>query len=572
MKRHLNIHRGTRFQCPQCPKTIGRIDDARRHLLKVHQLTAEEVVDMAIERVMVSDSNIEEMPIQSNPVYVLGPPMSVTDQEEEIVVDMVDMSKTTSSKSSLIKSGPSTYRYQCEDCLQTFARSNDKAIHIDSVHKKIRYECPECCKLYSIKRSLLRHLLSSHAIPLEQSAKMELRKVHQAVQDDHATMEPTTDIKVELVDEDCPPENVVPVDATYDASLSPTATKVCPICYKVIKGSMQQHIDIHNGKRYQCPNCPKTFCRIYETKLHLMRVHQLNHAEAFQIKIDPVTMQSTDLPNSTNVQAGPIATTTCPICNKVINETNLKRHLHIHKGTRYQCPQCPKQLSRASEVRIHLMRCHRLDRAELSGVKVDQVSMPVGDSDSVTEATSILQTSYIPCAVCHKVINVNHMSRHLEIHSGRGYQCPHCPDTFGQQQQARRHLSLVHHATATQLAEMEIQKCSLPDAVEHGTGHTCPVCNKIVKGTNLRRHLDIHSGTRYQCPDCPRTFSQTGDTRHHLVKFHHLDRDKVTRIEIKSVPATLADRDFDDVQVKEELEEEEGHVAFTSSEFFDQSD
>ena len=69
----------------------------------------------------------------------------------------------------------------------------------------------------------------------------------------------------------------------------------------------------------------------------------------------------------------------------------------------------------------------------------------------------------------------------------------------------------------------------------------CPICNKDILPYSFQRHLGTHYGDRYQCPRCPKTFSQAGYTRIHIVSSHHEEKLNVDKIEIKLVPPRPGD-------------------------------
>ena len=50
-KRHMDVHRGIRYQCPRCPKTFSRAGDTRFHLINVHEEEKRNVRRMKIKQI-----------------------------------------------------------------------------------------------------------------------------------------------------------------------------------------------------------------------------------------------------------------------------------------------------------------------------------------------------------------------------------------------------------------------------------------------------------------------------------------------------------------------------------------
>ena len=52
----------------------------------------------------------------------------------------------------------------------------------------------------------------------------------------------------------------------------------------------------------------------------------------------------------------------------------------------------------------------------------------------------------------------------------------------------------------------------------------CSICNRDIPSDTFETHSATHYGDRYQCPRCPKTFSQAGYTRIHMVTAHHEEK------------------------------------------------
>ena len=532
MKRHLKIHKGTRYQCPECPTTVGRQDQARLHLLRVHNLDPAQVAEMKIEQFVLPNSDTEK----------------VTEIEAKEKTDPLSIRSEMP-----LPSNP------CPIC-QKVIKGNHMRRHLE-IHKGIRYQCPECPITVSRPDEARHHLLRVHNLDPSKVAEMQITKVIVL----NSNTQKVIDLQEKLL--------LDGEDTSDEPSMS---DEVSPSRRLAIgNGTMDEDSDSDGS----------------------------DPDDSTDQAGKSTTSSTTDevLEINVNEETTPSATKTCPVCNKVIKGTNMRRHLDIHRGTRYQCPQCPKQLSRVSEVRLHLTRVHHIDRTQLSGYDINPVTLtksdsdrlikieytedtatddePATDDDGSTETTTTVALSgsselSLPsnqCPICQKVIKGDNMRRHLEIHKGTRYQCPKCPITAGRRYEAKLHLLKVHHLDATEVAEMKIKSVILPNndtekvitlqtQLEDLEREECPICHKVIKGMlKMQRHLATHNGTRYQCPVCSKTYCRISETRLHLMRVHHIDRDELAQLEIHPVILPELNDEEDDsieeVQVKEEADE-----------------
>ena len=108
------------------------------------------------------------------------------------------------------------------------------------------------------------------------------------------------------------------------------------------------------------------------------------------------------------------------------------------------------------------------------------------------------------CPICRNVYSSKLLQRHIQNHE-------ECPEAFD-------------------LPKEILKKIKL-----RVKSKTCKICTKVVLKTHFKRHLELHYGIRYQCPRCPETFTEVGNTRNHLLKVHHEEWAKVLKMEIKPV-------------------------------------
>ncbi|XP_026836076.1 zinc finger protein 32-like [Drosophila erecta] len=159
-----------------------------------------------------------------------------------------------------------------------------------------------------------------------------------------------------------------------------------------------------------------------------------------------ITRSGDDNMNSSNNQHK------CPNCPKTFQRKwNLKLHIRTHSGERpYKCTQCPKSFSRTCGLRNH-MSTHTTDRA----YKCDYCPMSFRFQNSYsrhmrTQHTEFFEKRVRPakqslvCSYCSKVCSrPSTLDIHIRIHTReRPFQCPHCPSAYSSNSTLRVHLRI----------------------------------------------------------------------------------------------------------------------------------
>lgn len=163
-------------------------------------------------------------------------------------------------------------RYECIACEQSFECRNKLSLHFKT-HLKVKdYICQHCGKEFLRMNSMRRHVQISHA-----------------------------GIRIQ-----------------------------CPICKKVLKGHLSEHMRTHEKKRpHKCPDCGQCF-----TQSTQLTVHRRSHSGARPYP--------------------------CRICNRPFTHSNaLMLHIRRHTGEKpFECAMCPLSFSQLPHMKAHMRKIH----------------------------------------------------------------------------------------------------------------------------------------------------------------------------------------------------------------------
>lgn len=186
----------------------------------------------------------------------------------------------------------------------------------------------------------------------------------------------------------------------------------------------------------------------------------------------------------------------CPLCSRLMNRGNLKKHLRYHAKPTYNCHLCPAKFGTTRYFERHL-KFHKSKQQSTNCQKCGVFMLVIHERfhrcrkrDSVTNTTASVIKQNMPyyCDDCHMIYtSVSLLRDHRKYHHANvpNLCCPHC-DASGieTKQLLDIHIKYTHPQLVPQESMQKAEKESL------------------------------------QCPHCPESFETSPTRDYHIAKFH----------------------------------------------------
>ncbi|XP_072929397.1 uncharacterized protein [Epargyreus clarus] len=337
-----------------------------------------------------------------------------------------------------------------------------------------QFLCAACCARFTSARELRAHRALVHAPPACSSGKASLTS--------YSRMVTARAIKKEEKTDDGVMDGTMALAATNLLSLGDSKPDLASTMLQVydamneskpaIEGLIKQETK-RRRRDYVCPTC---------------KVDQLSDA-AFHahLKIHPLE---------------------CMTCGKCFfKRANLALHMKTHLGIKnYKCDVCEKRFMTRQKLSEHY-NVHT-GRAPFKCTHCDDAFRRYSNMVQHRDRHHFQKKAKVRDYVCHCGAVYHSRAKllwHKETHEERPKACLHCSDKFVHAASLTRHVRRTHNAYY--LSERARGKV---DNVP------CPVCKQLYLRTNLRAHLQTHSGKRpFVCIVCNKAFTTKWNLKLH---------------------------------------------------------
>lgn len=219
------------------------------------------------------------------------------------------------------------------------------------------------------------------------------------------------------------------------------ALLICPICGKVVKKCLDEHMKTHYGHRpYECDQCDKCFKQSGQLSSHITQVHTINMltCDHCQKQFNGKKALISHMQSHIDVDQ---RRHRCQFCQKTFATNGIKRdHERIHTGEKpFKCDQCSQSFRTREYLASHVL-------------------------------THTLGDKPYKCAVCDRAFRDPQNCRaHMKSQHGgheKNLLCPICSAPFKMEVNRRSHMMQVHRSCywrekEPEPVEEQMKKCSI---------------------------------------------------------------------------------------------------------------
>lgn len=256
--------------------------------------------------------------------------------------------------------------------------------------------------------------------------------------------------------------------------------------------SLVRHERTHFEPTFKCKHCDKRFRHNFQLRnherthmgyqppkrIHKPRYKTLNPKPRHSVK-------NIEIDNTSDVAK-------CEICGSQMNSRSIRRHMLMQHADveigSHPCDKCERKFSTASRLKTHLLTHEGLR---------------------------------FGCTFCDTVLHddlarVKHERSHLpeeERERSVKYKCGYCVKTYSRVRDRLQH-EMSHFDPSIDLSH-GARKRTYQTSTKMVT---CEICNKVLKQTSMKCHMDSHSGKTWTCQVCGKTISK--GARYDHMKLH----------------------------------------------------
>uniref|UniRef100_A0A182MS63 Protein krueppel n=1 Tax=Anopheles culicifacies TaxID=139723 RepID=A0A182MS63_9DIPT len=360
-------------------------------------------------------------------------------------------------------------------------------------------------------------------VPTQDVVKFELNltdteeNVHVDQVEDHATPVPeTTEIKKETA-EASRTNSDAEVDSNDEEAIDPVGVKPLPKadCRNLIekmRERIRERIAANNTVQiFRCETCDRSYPNERYLKTHNAVVHA------------PYVRRKLWFP--------------CNLCNRSFsNQTLLHNHRKTHAKpsitTRsktsereatddsdpstdldsYRCNECSKTFTCHKSLRTHMDVMHPYIERPPQTYSCDQCDRAFDDCRKLGKHRR--KHKFQQCPVCKKQLLKQNINTHILAHQGV-FRCDECGRSLSCQKSLKRHRETLHATPADR--SNRVYGCGLcplkfyhiVHLQKHRQQHIlqkCPLCEKLIRKSNLYEHVAAHKGA-YRCKPCDKLYT-----------------------------------------------------------------
>ncbi|XP_041968022.1 uncharacterized protein LOC121725233 [Aricia agestis] len=348
--------------------------------------------------------------------------------------------------------------------------TNEKLDALDDFPKTKSYSCSQCAVKFPSLKELRGHKSLAHALPTCSTAKTS-----------YSRLVTSRTIKKEVKqDEVSLSSNLMVLESKR--AITTTILQAYDVLGEAkpkIEGLIKQEKK-RKRRDYVCPTCKEDQGTDAAFHAHL-KIHPLEC-----LTCGKCFFRRANLALHIKTHLG-IKNYKCDICEKrFITRQKLSEHHNIHTGRApFKCTMCDDTFRRYSNMVQHRDRHHLKKKARVR--------------DFV-------------CACGLVFHSAAKLLWHRETHDERPKACPYCSDKFVHAASLTRHVRRSHNALYVS-ERLRGKVDNVP----------CPVCKQVYLRTNLRAHMQTHSGKRnFHCVICNKYFTTKWNLKLH--RWTHMSR------------------------------------------------
>ncbi|EFN87227.1 Zinc finger protein Xfin [Harpegnathos saltator] len=350
--------------------------------------------------------------------------------EPEPLLESIPCDKHSSRNSEIKKY--ENMLYECDVCIQRFARKYELIHHYRKVHKHLMHQCELCGYEITDKEDLRSHIQRVHSNIQEESNSAGLESfLDHDPYDEHSSR--NSDIeKCEKMLYQC---------------------EVCEQSFYFEIDLMQHAMEVLGRGTDICSYCNYATNNEEDLKVHIRHVHHNIQGENNSAELEPLlesdpcnkhSSRSSDIEKYKNMLYE------CDVCNQRFpRKYDLICHYRkVHKHLMYQCEHCDYETTDKKVLISHIQCIHPNVQKESNSAQPEPSweSDPCGKHFSRSSDIKKYKNMLYECKVCNQRLPRKYelICHYRKVHKHLLYQCEHCDYETIDKEDLRSHIQRAH--------------------------------------------------------------------------------------------------------------------------------